>query len=336
MADFYTYRREMNGRRRRRRGALMLALLLALVCVGAGLFWFYRDAEEADAPAQTPPPAETATAETAPTPTPSPTPVPVGEDPQRILPAVDNAAWDTAVPVEPTIDLEYLNTDSRMAALPAQGTVTQSYFDTVTFVGDSITSGLGIYETGVPNAKYCAYIGAGPNSFVNNVTTENAVTHVSEAVFDAVVATQPDYVYIMLGTNSLVQQGNEESFIAYYERLIDLLREQLHPEVIYYIQAIPAVQEYVVETKPGLDNARIRTVNDLLANMALRKGCYFINPPEVLNQADGSQVDEYATADGIHLQPSGYRAWADYIATHTAWNRRTIYLGQNPLKIFGA
>ena len=36
---------------------------------------------------------------------------------------------------------QYLNTDSRMAALPALGTVERSHFDTVTFLGDSITEG---------------------------------------------------------------------------------------------------------------------------------------------------------------------------------------------------
>ena len=61
------------------------------------------------------------TAETAATATPE-QPEPTAQtpgNPQRLLPAVDNAAWDTATPVEQTIDLEYLNTDSRMAALPA-------------------------------------------------------------------------------------------------------------------------------------------------------------------------------------------------------------------------
>ena len=72
-------------------------------------------------------------------------------------------------------------------------------------------------------------------------------------------------------------------------------------------------------SKPGLDNTRIATVNDLLANMALRKGCYYINIREVLtNPADGSQIDDYATKDGVHFNAAGYHAWADYLATHTS------------------
>lgn len=131
-------------------------------------------------------------------------------------------------------------------------------------------------------------------------------------------------------------QGSEDSFIAYYERLIDMLREQLNPGVTIYIQSIPGVQEDVVASKPGLDNTRIAAVNDLLANMALRKGCYYINIREALtNPADGSQIDDYATKDGVHFNAAGYHAWAEYLATHTVWNRRSVYSGENPYYIYG-
>ena len=220
--------------------------------------------------------------------------------------------WDTSTAVEQTIDTEYLNTDHRMVAVPMLGTVTSSYFDTVTFAGDSIASGLGIYDTGYKNAHYATYVSAGVQTFVNNVSVKNAVTGATETPMETIVASQPDYLYILVGTNNLVVQGSEESFIAYYERLIDMLREQLNPGVAFYIQSIPGVQEDVVQSKPGLDNARIATANDLLANMALRKGCYFVNVREVLtNPADGSQYDDYATKDGVHFT-------REYIASYPA------------------
>ena len=335
MADFYTYRNEFSRRRRKRRVVLVLLVILALVCAAVGWYWQQKDAEPQPAPqVEATPTAATATPEVAVTPEPTPA---TGKAPERIVQAVDTAVWDTSTPVAQTIDTEYLNTDHRMIGVPMLGTVTNDYFNTVTFVGDSIASGLGIYQTGLPNAKYATYTSAGVNSFVNNVTMKNAVTGVQETPMEAIVATQPDYVYILVGTNNLVTQGGEESFLAYYERLIDMLREQLNPGVIFYIQAIPGVQETVVQSKPGLDNARIATVNDLLANLALRKGCYFVNIREVLtNPADGSQIDDYQVTDGVHFNAAGYRVWAEYLATHTVWNRRSIYSGQNPYYIYGA
>lgn len=336
MSDFYTYRNEFSRKRRQRRIVGVLSVLFALACLGAAWYWYQsREPEQTPAPTPTPAAAEpTQSPETAATPAPTPA---TGGTPERIVQAVDTAVWNTSTPVEQTIDTEYFNTDHRMVGVPMLGTVTDSYFNTVTFVGDSIASGLGLYATGLPNAKYATYISAGVNSFVNNATMTNAVTHVEETPMEAIAATQPDYVYLLVGTNNLVTQGNEDSFIAYYERLIDMLRERLNPGVIFYIQAIPGVQETVVESKPGLDNARIATVNDLLANLALRKGCYFVNIREALtNPADGSQIDDYQVTDGVHFNPAGYRAWAEYLATHTVWNRRSIYSGQNPYYIYGA
>lgn len=336
MSDFYTYRNEFSRKRRQRRIVGVLSVLFALACLGAAWYWYQsREPEQTPAPTPTPAAAEpTRSPETAATPAPTPA---TGETPERIVQAVDTAVWNTSTPVEQTIDTEYFNTDHRMVGVPMLGTVTDSYFNAVTFVGDSIASGLGLYATGLPNAKYATYISAGVNSFVNNATMTNAVTHVEETPMEAIAATQPDYVYLLVGTNNLVTQGNEDSFIAYYERLIDMLRERLNPGVIFYIQAIPGVQETVVESKPGLDNARIATVNDLLANLALRKGCYFVNIREALtNPADGSQIDDYQVTDGVHFNPAGYRAWAEYLATHTVWNRRSIYSGQNPYYIYGA
>ena len=279
------------------------------------------------------------TAETAATATPE-QPEPTAQtpgNPQRLLPAVDNAAWDTATPVEQTIDLEYLNTDSRMAALPALGTVERSHFDTVTFLGDSITEGMECYATGYQNAHVRAYRGAGPESVVYNTTVKDHIRNVQEPAFDAVVETQPDALYILFGTNTLVN-GSEDTatkFITYYEKMIDMFHESL-PNVPIYVQSIPGVQEDVVASKPGLDNTRIATVNDLLANMALRKGCYYINIREALtNPADGSQIDDYATKDGVHFNAAGYHAWAEYLATHTVWNRRSVYSGENPYYIYG-
>ena len=64
---------------------------------------------------------------------------------------------------------------------------------------------------------------------------------------------------------------------------------------------------------------------------------HFANIRETLtNPADGSQIDDYATKDGVHFNAAGYRAWAEYLATHTVWNRRSVYSGENPYYIYGA
>ena len=358
-SNYHAYRKEVNTYRNVKR--FLLVLLVAALIVGAGAAGYLlgsgrlplpaaavrQTAEEAAAPAPTETTAPTAapTPSPAPTATPAATPAPQGGEtasdqpytPVRLLAQVDAAAWDTSVKTAATLSQDYQNTDYRMVALPMQGTVTRDYFNTATFVGDSLTSGLGIYDTGYKNAHYAAYKNAGPDVVVNNSVVVNAVTGATETPIETIVASQPDYVYLLYGTNTLVQPNNEERLLAYYEAMIDTLREKLNPGVTFYIQAIPGVQEDVVQARPGLDNNRIVSVNNLLANLALRKGCYFVNIREALTKADGSMIDEYdAEYDGVHFNPTGYQAWAGYLATHTAWNSRSIYIGENPRKILGS
>ena len=36
------------------------------------------------------------------------------------------------------------------------------------------------------------------------------------------------------------------------------------------------------------------------------------------------------------IRDRGYTAWCNYLATHTAWDRRNTYAGENPLYILGS
>lgn len=336
MADYYYYRKKVENERRRRKAVVALLIVMVVLCAVAGYFWF--DSRTPEAAVATP---ETATAENASSVAATPTAVTASPEsaapyaPQRLLPEVDAASWDTCQPVEQTIDFDYLNTDARMVGLPQSGRVTRENFNTATFLGDSITEGMAVYATGFQNAQVRGYRSAGPQIIVNNAVVHDYARNVDEAALDAVVASQPDFLYVLFGTNALVNQGNEDSFVAYYDKMIEILQQNL-PGVAIYIQAIPGVQETVVQTKPGLDNARIQTINNMLANIALTRGCYFLNIQEALTYPDGSQIDEYQTSDGIHMGPSGYAAWTEYLQTHAAWDRRNKYEGTSPYYILGS
>ena len=62
-------------------------------------------------------------------------------------------------------------------ALPENGRVDMSYFDDALLIGDSLTTGFEFYSTSLSNAKYAAYVGAGPQTFTEGtVTDENNQT----------------------------------------------------------------------------------------------------------------------------------------------------------------
>ena len=224
--------------------------------------------------------------------------------------------------------------DSSVIRQPSCGQVDLSYFSDAALLGDSLTVGFSDYSINLGGALICGYTGVGPDAIVNRSAVKSSVRG-QEVALDVLAAARPKKLYILLGTNTLTTLGAADRFLAYYGQMLDLLRQALGDDCVIYVQSIPGVQEWVKDSKPGLQNDRIKLVNNLLANMALRKGCYFVNIAEALNQPDGSQIDEYE-ADGIHMQPVGYTAWCNYLATHTAWDRRNTYAGENPLYILGS
>ena len=214
-------------------------------------------------------------------------------------------SWNTQTRVAaPTLNMTVTSPYGPMIALPAQPMIDISYFDTVTFIGDSITEGLHSYQTSV----------------------------FGHSTILGIRSMGPDAVYILLGTNSLVNanEQKEQSFLAYYAKMIDMLRERLLPGVKIYIQSIPPVDP---SKTTKLSNEQVERVNNELARIAVEKECYFIDLDEVFADENGNMKADYVQADGIHIKKPAYEAWIDYLARHVAYQRRNVYKEPNPLYI---
>ena len=108
--------------------------------------------------------------------------------------------WSTFVgPVQQTINnFEIIAPDHRMLQMPENGSVDLSYFENVTFVGDSLTEGLRIYRT-IENsvAEIATFVSAkslSPKSFIEGVITnfENGYRPAQNGI-DAIVESWPGH-----------------------------------------------------------------------------------------------------------------------------------------------
>ena len=182
MADYQEYRRRVLRRRWRRR-FMATGLLLLLLMVGAiGMLWksLHRETN------------------------------PSGMGQNTILQEVtQDDTWNTvsyAVARPLTVQALAGSTatalDFRMAAVPQSTAVEKSWFNDVSFVGDSLTQGMQLYEEGMQNAMFCAYKGVGPNVIVNGTTCKRA-DGTTEVPLEALTAQNPRAVYLLLGTNVL-------------------------------------------------------------------------------------------------------------------------------------
>lgn len=293
MADYQEYRRRVLHRRWRRR-FMAAGLLFLLVLLGAvGVMWkrLHRD------PAQT-------------------------RQDTILQEITEDNTWNTLqyASTRP-LTVQTLSTgtttalDFRMAALPRTAPVEKSWFSQVSFVGDSLTQGMQMYDTGLPGAMFCAYRGVGPNAIVNGTSCKRA-DGVAEVPLDALTAQQPKAVYLLLGTNVLGTDSDYTSFLTYYRLMLDMISQAL-PNTKIYVQSITPVRPEVIKKSPGLYKERLCEINDALSAIALEKGCTFLNLWEALADENGDLIEEYAQPDGYHLLPAGYDAWVDYLCTHT-------------------
>ncbi len=238
-------------------------------------------------------------------------------------------AWDTAAPLPGAHEGEPLAQDARLLAVPANGRLTNEYFRTVLFIGDSLSQGFALYEPTRGVAAVCAYKSTGPNQVLQNYIGQRPDGTRIE-MWDEINIQTPGNIYLLFGTNALLQQS-DEAFLKYYGDLMDKLRERFAGVPIYVQSITPTTAEQGVK-QPPLENSHIRAVNNEIARLVREKGLYYIDAQEALADETGALRAEYVgTYDGIHMNPAGYAAWADYILTHTVYSAaNAAYLAEGP------
>ena len=188
------------------------------------------------------------------------------------------------------------------------------YFDDTLFIGDSLTLALSYYPVIEDDVAFCAYKSITPMQFVNNTKIEMSDGE-EVAIWDEVCKKNPEKIYILLGTNALAS-GSNSSFILYYGKLIEMLKEQF-PDAVIYIEGIPPVTSKVSTERITLTNGRIRKINVEIAKMATEQGCFYIDLYKALANENNCLPDSIAQEDGIHMNEEGCRQWIAYLLSHT-------------------
>lgn len=236
--------------------------------------------------------------------------------------------WGTVGPQRQTADTGYTYTalPAKPAALPEFGRVDTSWFADAAFLGDSLTAGFcaNEYNIDVGGALICGYEGISPNTVVNR-TTVTSPDRGEEVPLDVLAAAQPAKLYILIGTNALVQPGNDDSFLAYYGKMLDDLRTAL-PDTTFYVQSVlTATQEKVSDSLPGLAPDRLAAINAAIQQLCAERGCYYLDLNAEFADDAGYLQTDFSQPDGVHLTVSGYSKWVSYLCTHVPYNKNNPY-----------
>ncbi len=198
--------------------------------------------------------------------------------------------------------------------VPASERVKSTYFDDAVFIGDSITTGISLYDV-MSNATVWASTGAGlTNILTKEIATVPGVGDMT--ILPALDAVQPGKIYILLGANSLAADLND--VIAVYSSTLDQIIAHAPNAVIYVQSAFPINESiYSIKYNRVVTNAVIDDFNSRLLELCGQKGVHFLDVNSYFRDESGGLSAE-STSDGLHIHSDLYLDWFDYLKTHTA------------------
>jgi lysophospholipase L1-like esterase len=188
--------------------------------------------------------------------------------------------------------------------------VENSYFSDAAFVGNSLVEGLKLFS----GITECDYYSATSMS-VLGVDSVNVV-QLQNGTYGTILQglAQESYakVYILLGINEIGL--NLDDFISAYGDMLDKVRD-IQPDAVIYIMSITPVSRYKSSTSDIFNMERIYAFNQGLHDLAVEKGCYYLDVCSALSGPDG-YLPADVTSDGVHFAASVYAEWADFLRTH--------------------
>ena len=199
--------------------------------------------------------------------------------------------------------------------------------DDVLFLGDSLADGFKVYNSSLElkdsKAGYLTQRSMSPRSFLQPGVHVDAGGGPVD-VWAVIEQVQPGKMYLTLGTNALMSMSPEDFIVTYYQ-LVDKIR-RTSPNTQIYVTTITPVAAWKSRKESRLSFDRIYQANQLIAKMCVEENLALINLYDVLKSSSGYLREDIAASDGIHLSPSGYREWLDYLITHTVYNPNNKYV----------
>jgi len=190
--------------------------------------------------------------------------------------------------------------------------VNNKFFSDAVFIGDSITTGIELYDV-MDNATVYASTGI---SLSNVLTKEIAeVNGELMTIPEALQANPPGKVYLLLGANSLGLAP--EKVLEIYANTLDTLQSAANYSDFYVMSVFPINEElYSKNYKYNVTNEKIQEFNHMLLKLCEDRKVYFLDLYSFFADENGQMPKSY-TSDGLHIYSNQYMEWFDYLKNHT-------------------
>ena len=125
----------------------------------------------------------------------------------------------------------------------------------------------------------------------------------------SVLQGKPKALFLMAGTNDILEKETLSTVLHDYIDLINLVRET-SPETKLYVQSLLPVNEtFSNEKLSGMTNT-IASFNVQLRHYCERHRVGYINIFKRFVRHGTNEMRRELTSDGLHLTPFGYKVWA--------------------------
>lgn len=191
-------------------------------------------------------------------------------------------------------NIYYLDKTSHFHALPNNNSA-------IIFLGDSLTD----------NCEWAEVFGDNriKNRGISGDRTDGVLNRLDE-----IVANQPQKIFLLIGTNDLVQGVEESIIVNNYQLILNELKETL-PETKVFVQSVLPINSKIARQKLNikLKNEKIISLNAKLKELAKEFSFQYIDLFSCLSDSN-NEFDARYTTDGIHLNGQAYLVWKEAIA----------------------
>lgn len=188
----------------------------------------------------------------------------------------------------------------------------KSYFDSCTFIGDSLTYGMSSYGIVPADKVYASMSMTAANTETEQVDTPSGKMTVAEALEQS----KGENIYIMLSSTASAYMGIGDMYNG-FTSLVSRVKA-LCPDSRIFIVSVPPVSSARESSKESpIKNSDIDSYNAKLLEYANSNNIYYLDINTYFKDANGFLPAEDAENDGLHLKQSAYEKLADYFLTHT-------------------
>ena len=214
----------------------------------------------------------------------------------RATPTPEPTAIPTETP-EPTAT-PWPGPDIPEQAVP----VGKEYFDDAAFLGNSVLSGLWIYdhEDLFPDDK--------GQWFMDDGLTVLSAMPYAEQMADG----NYGKIYVGFGNNEM--SYDRTALREAYNMLIDKLQAD-HPDAVIYLVSATPVSRWKSSNSSSFTRELVQSYNEMVKAIAKERQVWYLNAYSVLCDEEG-YLPADVTNDGTHFTPAHYDLWFEYMKTH--------------------